>query len=138
MDKSLARYVWTHTRLQQIWILIVVAVSMYTYFLSFDLPKLIVNGPIQGRGFETGEAAQTYFHIAFDLPALGHLEVFPGIQLGRLWALVLLCAVFLLLVIINGGFKYYINTFKGRLGERLLRRLDGAIWRGASGRARDD
>jgi len=31
--------------------------------------------------------------------------------------------IFLTLVFINGGFKYYINTFKGRLGERMLRRL---------------
>jgi putative ABC transport system ATP-binding protein len=27
------------------------------------------------------------------------------------------------LVIINGLFKFYINTYKGRLGERLLRRI---------------
>ena len=24
---------------------------------------------------------------------------------------------------INGGFKYYINVYKGQLGERMLRRL---------------
>ena len=35
----------------------------------------------------------------------------------------LLCAAFLALVCINGLFKYYINTFKGRLGERMLRRF---------------
>ena len=34
-----------------------------------------------------------------------------------------LSGVFLLLVIINGLFKFYINTYKGRLGERMLRRL---------------
>jgi ABC-type bacteriocin/lantibiotic exporter with double-glycine peptidase domain len=34
-----------------------------------------------------------------------------------------LSMVFLLLVIINGLFKFYINTYKGRLGERLLRRI---------------
>ena len=26
---------------------------MVPYFLSFDLPKQIVNGPIQGQGFES-------------------------------------------------------------------------------------
>ena len=31
--------------------------------------------------------------------------------------------MFLLLVIINGLFKFYINTYKGRLGERMLRRI---------------
>ncbi len=34
-----------------------------------------------------------------------------------------LSIVFLLLVIINGLFKFYINTYKGRLGERMLRRI---------------
>jgi putative ABC transport system ATP-binding protein len=31
--------------------------------------------------------------------------------------------VFLLLVMVNGLFKLYINTYKGRLGERMLRRI---------------
>ena len=39
MEKSLARYIWKNTRLQQLWILAVVAASMVPYFLSFDLPK---------------------------------------------------------------------------------------------------
>ena len=37
--------------------------------------------------------------------------------------LLILCGLFLTLVFVNGGFKYYINTFKGRLGERMLRRF---------------
>ena len=53
MEKRLSRYIWTHTRGQQLWILLVVAVSMVPYFLSFDLPKQIVNGPIQGQGFDS-------------------------------------------------------------------------------------
>ena len=60
MEKSLARYIWSNTRLQQLWILTVVAVSMIPYFLSFDLPKQIVNGPIQGSGFEGEGATQTF------------------------------------------------------------------------------
>ncbi|TJV28652.1 MAG: ABC transporter ATP-binding protein, partial [Mesorhizobium sp.] len=52
MEPSLARYIWTHTRKQQLWILMIVVLSMIPYFLSFDLPKLIINGPIQGSGFE--------------------------------------------------------------------------------------
>ena len=38
-------------------------------------------------------------------------------------ALIALSCAFLALVCINGGFKFYINTYKGRLGERMLRRL---------------
>ena len=37
--------------------------------------------------------------------------------------LVFLSLAFLAFVLINGYFKYYISTFKGRVGERMLRRL---------------
>ena len=32
-------------------------------------------------------------------------------------------AVAISLVLISGGIKFYINVFRGRLGERMLRRL---------------
>ena len=69
MEKNLARYIWTHTRYQQLWILVIVLLSMPTYFMSFDLPKLIVNGPIQGQGFETEGATQTFLRIKVGLPS---------------------------------------------------------------------
>ncbi|MGO7932281.1 ABC transporter ATP-binding protein, partial [Rhizobium ruizarguesonis] len=34
MEEILARYIWKNTRLQQLWILDVVAASMVPYFLS--------------------------------------------------------------------------------------------------------
>ncbi len=123
MDKSITRYIWTHTRGQQLWILFIVLVSMIPYYMSFDLPKLIVNGPIQGDGFAAEGATQTYFRLDFDVPAIGHVSLFDGFQLDRLASLALLCGVFLVLVIVNGAFKFYINTYKGRLGERMLRRI---------------
>ncbi|NTG51176.1 ABC transporter ATP-binding protein [Agrobacterium rhizogenes] len=123
MEKSLARYIWSNTRLEQIWILTIVAASMIPYFLSFDLPKQIVNGPIQGKGFEHPGDTQTFMHIAFDLPLIGHVEVFEGLHLTRFWMLIALSLVFLALVVLNGLFKLYINTYKGRLGERMLRRI---------------
>ena len=123
MEAGLARYIWKHTWANQLWILLVVAVSMVPYFMSFDLPKRIVNGPIQGDGFERPGATQTFLDIAFDLPFIGHVTLFPGIQLDRTSMLFALSGVFLVLVIINGLFKFYINTFKGRLGERMLRRI---------------
>ncbi|MBA3449537.1 MAG: ABC transporter ATP-binding protein, partial [Pseudaminobacter sp.] len=116
-------YIWTHTWRQQVWILIVVALSMIPYFMAFDLPKLIVNGPIQGEGFESPGATQPFLRLAFDLPAIGETVVFSGLQLDREQTLFALSMVFLVLVIVNGLFKLYINTFKGRLGERMLRRI---------------
>lgn len=123
LDPNISRYIWTHTKLQQLWVLFIVAASMVPYFMSLNLPKQIVNGPIQGDGFADPAATQTFLQIAYDLPFLGHVTFFDGVQLGRLNTLFALSTVFLALVVVNGLFKYYINTYKGRLGERLLRRI---------------
>jgi putative ABC transport system ATP-binding protein len=122
MEPSLAKYIWQHTKPQQIWILSIVLLSMPTYFLALDLPKRIVNGPIQGQGFETPDATQPYMGLG--LPDfLGGITLLEGVDLGRYGALAYLSGMFLLLVCVNGLFKYYINTYKGRLGERMLRRM---------------
>lgn len=123
MEQSLTRYIWSHTRRQQLFILLIVALSMIPYFLAFDLPKQIVNGPIQGDGFEGANATQLFMHLTVDIPYWGTVTLFPGIELNRMSMLMGLSLTFLALVIINGLFKYYINTYKGRLGERLLRRI---------------
>ena len=124
MERNLFKYIWSHSKRQQIWILIVVALSMPTYFLAFDIPKLIVNGPIQGRGFETPDATQKVLPISIGNPfGDGSFTLFSGFELDRMGALMALSAAFLGYVIINGAFKLYINTYKGRLGERMLRRL---------------
>ncbi|UXU05777.1 ABC transporter ATP-binding protein [Agrobacterium tumefaciens] len=123
MEQSLTRYIWSHTKRQQLFILLIVALSMIPYFLAFDLPKQIVNGPIQGDGFEGANATQLFMHLTVDIPYWGTVTLFPGLELNRMSMLMALSLTFLALVVINGLFKYYINTFKGRLGERLLRRI---------------
>jgi putative ABC transport system ATP-binding protein len=126
MNPSLFRYIWQHTRREQLWVIAVILISLPFAFMALDLPKLIVNGPIQGRGFATPDATARFLELKFSLPAwLGgaQLDIFDGLELGRMAYLVALSLVFLVLVCINGLFKYYINTYKGRLGERMLRRL---------------
>src|ERR1051326_6221456 len=118
MERSLFPYIWKHTWRHQIWILVVLFLSMIPYFLSFDLPKQIVNGPIQGNGYEHPGSSRTFMEISFDLPLLGHITLFDGVKLERTSMLFALSFVFLVLVIVNGLFKFYINTYKGRLGER--------------------
>lgn len=112
MESTFNRYIWKHTSRQQMWLMGVVVLSMVPFYFAFDLPKMLINGPIQGGGFETSGATQPFF------PSL-----FAGIQLDRMDTLLALSMMFLGLVIINGLFKYYINTYKGLLGERLLRRI---------------
>jgi putative ABC transport system ATP-binding protein len=104
----------------------VILLSLPFYFWSLDLPKVIVNGPIQGRGFATSDATVRLFQLRVDLPdsiSATPITLFSGFNLERLPALIALSMMFLGLVCINGLFKFYINTYKGRLGERMLRRV---------------
>jgi putative ABC transport system ATP-binding protein len=123
LEPSFSKYIWVHTRPQQIWILCIVLLSMVPYYLAFDLPKQIVNGPILGEGFETAGATQVFAPLVITLPWIGTIDLFGGLTLDRMNTLIGLSMMFLALVIINGAFKYYINIYKGLLGERLLRRI---------------
>ena len=42
--------------------------------------------------------------------------------------LLVLCVGYLTLVLISGGFKYFINLYKGQMGERMLRRLRYSLY----------
>jgi len=127
MEKNLFRYVWHHTKRDQVWILFIVLLSMPTYFIALVVPKYIINGPVQGTGFEGADATSTFLRITFDVPGwisdVGEIVIFSGLELDRIDTLVVLSSIFLLLVCINGYFKFYINLFKGKIGERTLRRL---------------
>jgi putative ABC transport system ATP-binding protein len=123
MEPNLFRYIWTHSRRAQFSVLLIVLVSMIPYYLAFDLPKQIVNGPLQGRGFDTPGSTQPFFALSLEVPLYGTVQLTDGIELERLPLLMALSLTFLALVIVNGLFKYVINTQKGLLGERLLRRI---------------
>lgn len=126
LDPNLFSYIWRHSRPRQLEILCVILVSLPFYFLALELPKSIINGPIQGGSFVTPDTTQRLFAFSVTLPEwLGNKSIlkFDGVQFERWPYLVALCLVFLLLVILNGAFKFWINNAKGRLGERMLRRL---------------
>lgn len=126
LNSRLMRYIWQHTRAEQLWIGFVVLASMPTYFFALQLPVQIVNEPIQGVGFENPTDTLPFMQLQFNLPGwLGgvQLNIFEGWQLERWPYLLALSCLFLGLVCANGLFKYYINTYKGRLGERMLRRM---------------
>ncbi|NKB53433.1 MAG: hypothetical protein GKR97_14630, partial [Rhizobiaceae bacterium] len=126
LDKNLMRYIWRHTKAEQIWILCVILASMPTYFLVLNLPVRIVNEPIQGEGFDSATATMTFLDFTLSLPSWlggGSWTLFSGFELERWPYLIALSMLFLTLVCVNGLFKFYINTYKGRLGERMLRRM---------------
>ena len=74
------------------------------YYFSLDLPKTIVNEAIGGNLSD------------FPKTLLGH-------DLEQINYLLALCIAFLCLVLVNGGFKYFINVYRGVVGERMTRRL---------------
>jgi ABC-type multidrug transport system fused ATPase/permease subunit len=108
IERSVYRFILRHSLKQQIMLLILTLVSFPFLYYSLDLPKTITNHAIR----EDAKFPQYVF----------------GFEFGRIPYLLLLCGIFLALVFINGGFKYYINTLKGQLGERMLRRFRYALY----------
>ncbi|MEO1191119.1 MAG: ABC transporter ATP-binding protein [Pseudomonadota bacterium] len=126
MEHNLFKYVWRHSRPEQITILTLVALSMPFYFVSLDLPKMIVNQGIQGQGYGPEELTQQALVIYLPLMELltgTPVKLFEGFALEQETMLIFLSFAFLMMVVVNGLFKLTINTRKGRMGERLLRRL---------------
>jgi putative ABC transport system ATP-binding protein len=127
MEKSLFRYIWTHSKRDQMIICAVVLASLPFYFMSLDLPRQIVNQAIQGEAFRDGNTTAPFLNLSFDWPGWlgggGTWEIFEGFQVSRVGLLMGLSFIFLFFVIVNGAFKYWINVSKGVLGERMLRRM---------------
>jgi len=103
LEPTIYRYILRHSLPSQIFLLVLTLVSFPFQYYSLVLPKTITN-----------EAIRSGKH--FPQPIL-------GVELDQVSYLMVLCAAFLVLVLIGGALKLYINTFKGRLGERMLRRF---------------
>ena len=104
MKQTLFGYIFAFSTRQQIVLVLLTFAAFPFIYLQAELPKRIVNGAIQGR--------------PADFPV-----TILGFEFEHVPYLFTLCGVFLALVLINGGFKYMLNVMKGRLGERMLRRL---------------
>lgn len=125
MEHKLFRYIWRNSWRDQVPILVIVALSYVFYFVSLDLPKQIVNQAIQGEAFKSGRTAP-FLNVAIgpiDWLGLPEMTLFEGFQLEQIAYLVALCFSFLFFVVVNGWLKQLVNTEKGRLGERMLRRM---------------
>ena len=107
LEPSVYRFILRHSFKQQIMLLVVTLVSFPFLYYSLDLPKTIVNRAIGGKHFP---------------------QAFLGFEFDQIPYLMTLCGVFLVLIFVNGGFKYYINTLKGQLGERMLRRFRYSLY----------
>ncbi|HYC64411.1 MAG TPA: ABC transporter ATP-binding protein, partial [Reyranellaceae bacterium] len=124
MQRNLFSYIWRHSKPEQVVILILVVFAQIFYFMSLTVPKSIVNNGISGNSFKTSPTNRLMV-IDLPLPELmgGTVRLFDGIEVTQLPYLVIMSFVFLAAVVVNGYFKKTINTQKGRMGERMLRRL---------------
>ncbi|MBI2737749.1 MAG: ABC transporter ATP-binding protein [Rhodospirillales bacterium] len=125
MQRNLFTYIWRHSRPEQVVILGLVVLAQVFYFLSLTVPKDIVNNGIQGNAFRHSKTIP-FLVWELDLSAVlpgKVLRIFDGFQVDQLGYLVTMSFVFLGAVIVNALFKKTINTQKGRMGERMLRRL---------------
>ena len=104
MESTIFKFVLRYSLREQILLLVMTVVSFPFFYLSLDLPKTIINEAIDSDG------------SAFPVDFLGR-------ELGQIEYLLALCTAFLALVFVNGGFKYFVNVYRGVVGERMLRRL---------------
>ncbi|AWN40014.1 ABC transporter transmembrane domain-containing protein [Methylobacterium durans] len=126
LQPTLFRYIWAHSKRDQLAICAVVFASLPFYFASLDLPRRIVNDAITGKAFGEGRRTASFLDLTIHWPEWlggGSRTLFGGFQLERMDLLIGLSGLFLALVLINGAFKFWINLSKGVLGERMLRRL---------------
>ena len=102
MEPTIFKFVFRYSKKHQLILLLLTFISFPFLYLSYDLPKIIVNEAIGGTEFP---------------------QKILGVELAQIPYLLTLCFVFLGLVLINGGFKYALNVYRGVVGERMLRRL---------------
>jgi putative ABC transport system ATP-binding protein len=102
MERTLFKFIWKYSTRQQLMLLLVTLLSFPFLYASLELPKRIINDAI---GSETQNV------------------VIWGYSFTQVEYLFLLCFAFLAAVLASGLMKMRINTMKGVLSERLLRRF---------------
>ena len=104
MPKSIFAYIFKYSMRQQVIVFLGTLVYLPILYMSFELPKMIVNDAL---------ATDT---SAFPRDLFGH-------SVDQLTYLFVLCGVLLALVLLTGGIRYVMSVYKGVLGEIMLRRL---------------
>ena len=102
MEKSIFQFIWKYSKKNQLLLLLITLLTFPILYITLELPKRIINDAISG----SGEGV-----------------VILGVSLSQVEFLMVLCAGFLLAVLANGLLKMRLNTMKGVLAERLLRRF---------------
>ena len=102
MQKSLIAFLWHHSRRDQFILVFVTLLLFPLLYLTLELPKRIINDAIGAQS---------------------DAVLFYGFEISQTALLLTLCFAFLGSVIAHGLLKMRVNTMKGVLAERLLRRF---------------
>ena len=106
MEKNSYGFIWRYSRGYQLVTLAVTIASFPLLYYALELLKVIVNDALGSKGVG-GPFPREYFGKGFD----------------QLEYMLTLCALFFVILIINGGITMSLFIFKGITSERLLRRL---------------
>ncbi len=101
MDRRISQFIYRYSLRDQVRVLLLTLLFFPILYLSLELPKTIINGAIDGAETST----------------------FLGMEWQPIEFLLLLSGMLLLTVLVSGAFKMRINTYKGVIGERMVRRL---------------
>jgi ABC-type multidrug transport system fused ATPase/permease subunit len=101
-DTSLERFALSFARGLQVWLVFVSALTVPITWLMLELPKHIINHA-----------------LADDAQGM----VIVGLALNPIQLLVALCAGYFMAVSANALFKYLANNLRGRINERIVRRI---------------
>ena len=107
MEKSIYGYILHYSKRQQVMLTIMAIASFPFLYAFYEVPKRIINH-ISAAAEKKG--------VVFNVDAF-------GFEMDSITYLFAACGVFLVLVLVNQGFKYVINIYRGLTGERMLRRL---------------
>ncbi len=102
MEPTLFSFIWKYSKRQQLMLLLVTVITFPFLYASLELPKMIINDAIGASSAQ--------------------IRVW-GVELSQMQYLLLLCLLFLGTVIAAGLMKMRVNTMKGVLSERMLRRV---------------
>ncbi|MCV6586742.1 MAG: ABC transporter transmembrane domain-containing protein [Marinibacterium sp.] len=102
MEPTIFSFIWKYSKKQQIGLLLFTIAVFPFIYASLELPKRIINDAI-GAEYESVDVM--------------------GVELSQYEFLIILCFGFLATVLVSGLMKMRLNTMKGILAERLLRRL---------------
>lgn len=102
MEKTIFSFIWKYSRREQLGLLALTVFTFPFLYVTLELPKRIINDA-----------------IGADSDAID----FFGYEFSQVGFLLALCVCYLASVVAHGLFKMRLNTMKGVLSERLLRRF---------------